>query len=292
MSALEKRKKRGKYLRKFSAEVFKHARIIKTRFEISRLARTRDQRLRDLGQRCFRLIRAKKLEVPELEKIFQDLEGLGEQLDIKEKELRAIILENDFPEARLLKEASEDVPQSPSPPPLETPPSPPPAELPQAELPEAESSLPPPDESSSSQAPTPIQPEPEPEPIGTPEALIKDATLPSAAEPLPPNNPAEVEAVAPIEPILLDPSSPEPAVSPASVSSETEAAMPMDYNPIPEKESDAEAVSGTSETAAGDDEETPEDDLEDDGGAPQSNQKQQRHKPRSGSSKKSKRRKR
>jgi len=84
-------------LKKFSNEVFRNYLIMRLRWRISALERQRTAEVSDLGNRIFRLMKKKKLEIPEVESLFSVIENFETEIEIQEEKLRDIIMKSDVP---------------------------------------------------------------------------------------------------------------------------------------------------------------------------------------------------
>ncbi len=118
-------------LRRFSTEVLRNARMIRVRFDISSLMKSREQKFRDLGIRTYRLLRRGDLEHPDLKRLRADLDDLNAHIEEKEGLLRNIILEGRVPDTHLLGTGATPV-SPPAPPPQSPPPPPAPPKEPAA----------------------------------------------------------------------------------------------------------------------------------------------------------------
>ena len=86
-----------KRLRSFSDEVFRNYQIVRIRWEISSLERNRNQEIRDLGNRVFRLMKREKVLIPELDLLFKTIDELESQIQIQEEKLREVIMRSEAP---------------------------------------------------------------------------------------------------------------------------------------------------------------------------------------------------
>ncbi len=84
-------------LRNFSEEVFRNYLIMRMRWEISSLERQRTAEIRDLGNRVYRLLKRKKLQVPELDSFVTAIAHIDSKIEVKEENLREVIMRVDLP---------------------------------------------------------------------------------------------------------------------------------------------------------------------------------------------------
>ena len=82
-------------LRGFSDEVFRDYLIMRKRWEISSFERQRNNAIKDLGNRVFRLIQREKAKIPEVDSVVHSIRDLDDKIQILEEKLREIIMRVD-----------------------------------------------------------------------------------------------------------------------------------------------------------------------------------------------------
>ncbi len=97
MNHEEKRKTFKTRLRSFSDEVFRNYLIMRKRWEISALERQRNVEIKDLGNRVYRLIQRKKIEIPDVDRVVSAIQSIDSEIQLQEERLRELIIRADFP---------------------------------------------------------------------------------------------------------------------------------------------------------------------------------------------------
>ncbi|MBN1550778.1 hypothetical protein JW979_04895 [bacterium] len=97
----------------FSDEVFRNYMIMRLRWKISALEKRRSAEIIDLGNRTFRLIKRKQLEIPKVENLVRTIDKLETDIETLEERLRDIIIRSDLPKqlttGEVSVQSSEDI---------------------------------------------------------------------------------------------------------------------------------------------------------------------------------------